>query len=267
MAKGGAGSTRGLPTDDVITRKALARKAQRHAACAGCQRPLPQRTPWWLAAQATTAYCGNVPEGISRGSGVPQSIVVRAFRVPQMRMKCPACDCHDTRVIDSRETSEMDAVRRRRQCVACAKRFTTYERWERPDLRVVKRDGRVEDFDRDKLEVGVLKACEKRPIPREALTVLIDEVEEELRAMDVAQVPTTEIGSLVLEKLKPLDPVAYLRFASVYRAFQDVSHFEKELRHLRQETLLGPFDKAPEAPAEERGDARAEGPKRRKTSG
>lgn len=167
-------------------------------------------------------------------------------------MKCPSCDCHDTRVIDSRETSELDAVRRRRQCVACGKRFTTYERWERPDLRVVKRDGRTEDFDRDKLEVGVLKACEKRPIPREALARLIDEVEEELRALDVAQVPTTEIGSVVLEKLKALDGVAYMRFASVYRSFQDVSHFEKELRHLRQETLPGAFDTqaAPAGPGE-----------------
>jgi len=160
-------------------------------------------------------------------------------------MKCPSCDCHDTRVIDSRETADMTAVRRRRQCVACSKRFTTYERWERPDLRVSKRDGRVEDFDRDKLEVGVLKACEKRPIPREAITALIDEVEEELRALDAHEVPSTEIGSLVLEKLKTLDPVAYLRFASVYRAFQDVSHFEKELRHLRQETLDAVIETSP----------------------
>ena len=181
-----------------------------------------------------------------------------------MRMKCPSCDCHDTRVIDSRETAEQDAVRRRRQCVACAKRFTTYERYERPDLRVVKRDGRVEDFDRDKLEVGVLKACEKRPIPRDAIARLIDDVEEELRAMDVAQVPTTEIGSLVLEKLKTLDPVAYLRFASVYRAFQDVSHFEKELRTLRQDTLPGVLDGAPEGQPVER---RGEPTRRRKTSG
>lgn len=181
-----------------------------------------------------------------------------------MLMKCPSCDCHDTRVIDSRETAEQDAVRRRRQCVACSKRFTTYERMERPDLRVVKRDGRVEDFDRDKLEVGVLKACEKRPIPREAITRLIDEVEEGLRAMDVAQVPTTEIGGIVLEKLKALDGVAYLRFASVYRSFQDVSHFEKELRHLRQERLPGAFDGAPDDPPR-RGPG--ETPKRRRNSG
>ena len=182
-----------------------------------------------------------------------------------MPVKCPSCDCHDTRVIDSRETAEQDAVRRRRQCVACSKRFTTYERMERPDLRVVKRDGRVEDFDRDKLEVGVLKACEKRPIAREAIALLIDQVEEELRAMDVAQVPTTEVGGLVLEKLRTLDPVAYLRFASVYRSFQDVSHFEKELKHLRQETLPGTFTEAPGGPPAAR--AAGDRPKRRRTSG
>lgn len=154
-------------------------------------------------------------------------------------MKCPYCACQDTRVIDSRDTAEMDAVRRRRQCVACGKRFTTYERYELPDLRVVKRDGRVQDFDRDKLEVGVLRACEKRPIAREAICELLDTVEEELRAME-GPVPTMEIGGVVLEKLRKLDEIAYMRFASVYKAFYDVSHFEQELKQLkqfRQETL------------------------------
>ena len=175
-------------------------------------------------------------------------------------MKCPACDCHDTRVIDSRETSDPRAdvaVRRRRQCVACAKRFTTYERYERPDLRVVKRDGRVEDFERDKVEVGVLKACEKRPIPREAIVQLLDEVEEKLRALDASEVPSTEIGAIVLEGLKSLDPVAYLRFASVYKSFGDVSHFEKELKQLRQETLAESLEKA-----QARDEAPRRGPKR-----
>lgn len=168
-------------------------------------------------------------------------------------MKCPYCACQDTRVIDSRDAADA-AVRRRRQCVACGKRFTTYERWERPDLRVVKRDGRVEDFDRDKLEVGILKACEKRPISRVAMLQIIDEVEEELRAGDVMEVETSLVGDMVLARLRELDQVAYLRFASVYRAFHDVSHFEKELKNLRlddeaddppakngrQETLDGP---------------------------
>lgn len=152
-------------------------------------------------------------------------------------MKCPSCDCHDTRVIDSREAADLTAVRRRRQCVACGKRFTTYERIERPDLRVRKRDGRVEDYDRDKLEMGIWKACEKRPIARDAMVSLLDGIEEELRARDDAQVDTTEIGAMVLEGLKKLDHVAYMRFASVYKEFHDVSHFEREIKTLKQETL------------------------------
>jgi len=151
-------------------------------------------------------------------------------------VKCPSCDCHDTRVIDSRETADDTGVRRRRQCVACGKRFTTYERWERPELRVEKRDGRIEDFDRDKLEVGILKACEKRPIGREAIGAVIDRIEEELRARD-DPVQTTEIGGMVLESLKGLDQVAYIRFASVYKAFEDTAHFEKELKQLKQTSL------------------------------
>ncbi len=155
-------------------------------------------------------------------------------------MKCPHCACQDTRVIDSRDTADLTAVRRRRQCVACTKRFTTYERMERPEIKVVKREGRIEDFDRDKLEVGVIKACEKRPIHRNAITRLLDEVEEELRALDVPEISSARIGNLVLQHLKEVDDVAYLRFASVYKAFGDASHFEeelKELKTLRQERL------------------------------
>lgn len=154
-------------------------------------------------------------------------------------MKCPYCECQDTRVIDSRETDGLDAVRRRRQCVACSKRFTTYERWERPDLRVVKRDGRVEEFDRDKLENGILRACEKRPIARADVLRVVDEIEEEARKVE-GDVPTTEIGALVLEKLKALDGVAYMRFASVYKEFRDVAQFEREARNLHQDTLDSP---------------------------
>lgn len=139
-------------------------------------------------------------------------------------------------MIDSRESAELDAVRRRRQCVACEKRFTTYERWERPDVKVVKRDGGVEDFDRDKLEMGILKACEKRPIAREDLVRMIDGIEEEARRHE-GEVPTTEIGAMVLEGLKRLDGVAYMRFASVYKEFHDVEHFERELKELKQSTL------------------------------
>jgi transcriptional repressor NrdR len=156
------------------------------------------------------------------------------------QMKCPYCECQDTRVIDSRETDGLDAVRRRRQCVACGKRFTTYERWERPHLRVVKRDGRMEEFDRDKLEAGILRACEKRPIAREAILRVVDEIEEEARRSETDEVPTTEVGAMVLERLKSLDGVAYIRFASVYREFGDVSQFEREARSLHQDTLDSP---------------------------
>lgn len=149
-------------------------------------------------------------------------------------MKCPYCDCHDTRVIDSRETRDLDAVRRRRQCVACGKRFTTYERWERPEIKVRKRDNRTEDFDRDKLEVGILKACEKRPISREQIVAALDEIEDELRAeSEDGQVTSARIGELVCARLQALDDVAYLRFASVYKSFHDASHFERELKALR----------------------------------
>lgn len=151
-------------------------------------------------------------------------------------MKCPHCDCHDTRVIDSRESAELDAVRRRRQCVACEKRFTTYERWERPDLKVVKRNGTSQDFDRDKLERGIWKACEKRPVSRDDVVRLIDSIEEEARQAE-GDMPTTEIGGAVLEGLKRLDGVAYMRFASVYKEFHDVEHFERELKELKQATL------------------------------
>ncbi|MHB8584477.1 MAG: transcriptional regulator NrdR [Thermoplasmatota archaeon] len=149
-------------------------------------------------------------------------------------MKCPHCGCQDTRVIDSRETTGVDAVRRRRQCVACSRRFTTYERWERPELKVRKRAGRIEDFDRDKLEVGLLKACQKRPISRADIVGILDEIEDTLR--DESQdgiVTSARIGELALTHLQARDEVAYIRFASVYKAFGDASHFEKELKALR----------------------------------
>lgn len=146
-------------------------------------------------------------------------------------MKCPYCSCQDTRVIDSRDARDLSFVRRRRQCIACEKRFTTYERIEAPLLQVLKRDGRVEDFDRDKLEVGILKACKKRPIARSAIEALLDDVEEQLRR-EGPKVPSARIGALVLERLRGLDEVAYIRFASVYKSFKDVSHFEEEVSAL-----------------------------------
>lgn len=148
-------------------------------------------------------------------------------------MKCLYCDCQDTRVIDSRDTSDLGSIRRRRQCVACGKRFTTYERPESLALQVVKRDGRVEDFDRDKLEVGVLKACAKRPIARDAISAMLDEVEERLRS-EGPRVRSARVGELVLERLRALDEVAYIRFASVYKSFKDARSLQKEVL-----TLIG----------------------------
>ena len=161
----------------------------------------------------------------------------------------PSRNDEATRVIDSRESE--GAIRRRRQCVACTKRFTTYERWERPELRVVKRDGRVEDFDRDKLEMGILRACEKRPIGREQIGAVLDAIEEELRSRESSDVPTTEIGAIVLEQLKGLDPVAYIRFASVYKSFEEPAQFERELKHLKQTSLDNgaPVEPAPKRKA------------------
>jgi transcriptional repressor NrdR len=149
-------------------------------------------------------------------------------------LKCPYCDCLDTRVLDSRDTSE-PAVRRRRQCVACGKRFTTYERVDSPLLQVVKRDGRVEDFDRDKLEMGILKACEKRPISRDVIAQMIDDIEETLRSDESTEIPSMRIGELLMDRLKGVDQVAYLRFASVYKEFTDAAHFEQEVKTLLSE--------------------------------
>lgn len=147
-------------------------------------------------------------------------------------MKCPYCACQDTRVIDSRDTSDLAAVRRRRQCIACEKRFTTYERTEAPTLQVTKRGGRVEDFERDKLEVGILKACEKRPIAREVINEALDRIEEQLRS-EGPKVSSARIGGLVLDWLKSVDEVAYIRFASVYKEFKDLDHFQREVLTLR----------------------------------
>lgn len=162
-------------------------------------------------------------------------------------MKCPYCACQDTRVIDSRDTSDLAAVRRRRQCIACGKRFTTYERSEAPTLQVVKRGGRVEDFERDKLEVGILKACEKRPIPRAAIDEALDAIEEQLR-QEGPKVPSARIGGLVLEWLKKLDEVAYIRFASVYKEFKDLDHFQREVLTLQKARGTG-GERAERAPS------------------
>lgn len=147
-------------------------------------------------------------------------------------MICPYCGHREDKVIDSREASDGAAIRRRRECMKCERRFTTYERLEESPLLVIKRDGRREPFDRKKLLSGILKACEKRPIPMERLEVLVDEVERELGQKFEKEIPSVEIGARVMQRLHDLDEVAYVRFASVYRSFKDLNQFMKELREM-----------------------------------
>ena len=147
-------------------------------------------------------------------------------------MICPFCGSNEDKVIDSREAAEGAATRRRRECLKCQRRYTTYERLEESPLRVVKRDGRREPFDRKKVLSGILKACEKRPIPMERVEAMVDELERELAQDSEREVSSVEIGEKVMQKLHDLDEVAYVRFASVYRSFKDINQFLKELRDL-----------------------------------
>ena len=147
-------------------------------------------------------------------------------------MNCPFCGHPDNRVVDSRDVRSGIEIRRRRECAECGQRFTTYERVDELPTTVVKRDGRRESFDREKLLTGLLRACEKRPVPRRDLVAVVDSVESALAAREVREMSTEEIGNLVIEKLRRLDQVAYVRFASVYRRFEDVTQFMDELKNL-----------------------------------
>ena len=147
-------------------------------------------------------------------------------------MNCPYCGHPDNRVLDSRDVRDGSEVRRRRVCAACERRFTTYERVDELPTTVVKRDGRRESFDREKLLNGLLRACEKRPVPRRELMAVVETVESALAAREVREMSTEEIGNLVIEELRRLDQVAYVRFASVYRRFEDVNQFMDELKQL-----------------------------------
>jgi len=147
-------------------------------------------------------------------------------------MRCPSCGYEEDRVVDSRATKENSAVRRRRECLKCGKRFTTYEYIEYTPLMVVKKDGRREHYSREKIMSGLLRACEKRPVSREALEKLVDEVEESIGRRVRDEIPTQEIGNEIMKLLGGLDQVAYVRFASVYREFKDVTQFLDELRRL-----------------------------------
>jgi transcriptional repressor NrdR len=145
---------------------------------------------------------------------------------------CPFCAHEQTRVVDKREGNNGKTTRRRRKCQKCQRRFTTFERVETLDLLIIKKDGRREIFDRVKLRSGIIKACEKRPVSAQDIEELIDKVEAELRKTNVREIPSKKIGELLIRRLKKLDEIAYIRFASVYRQFADLSDFEKELLRL-----------------------------------
>lgn len=147
-------------------------------------------------------------------------------------MICPFCAHDTTKVLDKREATSGKETRRRRECTKCGRRFTTFERVETLDLLVVKKDGKREIFDRGKLRGGIIKSCEKRPISAESIEKVVDEIEGELRKGTSSEVSSKEIGGLVTKKLKKLDKIAYIRFASVYRQFADIADFEKELKNL-----------------------------------
>lgn len=147
-------------------------------------------------------------------------------------MKCPFCSSENTRVIDSRPADDNNSIRRRRMCDECGKRFTTYEKVETIPLIVIKKDNNREQYDRAKIEAGVLRACHKRPISANDINKLIDEVETEIFSREEKEIPSDEIGEIVMDKIKDLDDVAYVRFASVYREFKYVNTFMSELKKM-----------------------------------
>ncbi len=147
-------------------------------------------------------------------------------------MRCPFCGKENTKVIDSRPVEDVNSIRRRRVCDVCGKRFTTYEKIETIPLIVIKKDNNREQYDRSKIESGVLRACHKRPVSAKQIISLVNDVETELFNMEVREIPSTVIGEIVMNKLKDLEAVAYVRFASVYREFKDVNTFMEELKKL-----------------------------------
>ena len=166
-------------------------------------------------------------------------------------MKCPYCGYHDSKVIDSRDVNE--GIRRRRQCLSCGSRFTTYERLQPASLFVIKKDERREEFSRDKLLTGIRKACEKRPLPTGAVDKLVDDIEAELYHLGKAEIPGAIIGDMVMEGLKSLDYIAYIRFASVYREFADITALKQAVDSLvsGEAGTPHPTSQLPLLPAEE----------------
>lgn len=151
-------------------------------------------------------------------------------------MICPSCEHSNSRVMESRDLDDGASIRRRRQCLACGQRFTTYERIEQPPLVVIKKDGRRQPFGRERIVSGLYRACEKRPIPAEKIEAVASEIEKEVRALGEPEVTVAQIGEIVLAKLLALDDVAYVRFASVYRSFTDVASFESEFERLKSKS-------------------------------
>ena len=148
-------------------------------------------------------------------------------------MKCPFCGNTETKVVDKRETGEFEATRRRRECLKCEKRFTTYERVENLSLVVIKKSGAKEPFDKEKIRKGILRACEKRPVTLEQIDKIVDKIESDIRKLKTVEIKSEQIGAKVINALKKLDKVAYLRFASVYRSFKDIKDFEKEIKEIK----------------------------------
>ncbi len=147
-------------------------------------------------------------------------------------MKCPYCEFQESKVVDSRPTDEGQAIRRRRECISCGKRFTTYEKIEELPIVVVKKDGNRQVYDRNKLMNGIIKACEKRPVSMSSIEQIVDDIEKTIFNSLENEITSTQIGELVMNKLKDLDEVAYVRFASVYRQFKDVNSFMDELKKI-----------------------------------
>lgn len=147
-------------------------------------------------------------------------------------MRCPFCGHVEDKVVDSRESNEFETIRRRRECLKCARRFTTYERIEEIPLIVVKKEGSREPFDRKKVLAGLVKACEKRPVAMDRLESLVDEIERKLTQQDQREVPSSVIGEMIMERLPSMDEVAYVRFASVYREFRDLNQFMMALKQM-----------------------------------
>jgi len=147
-------------------------------------------------------------------------------------MRCPQCGTRDTRVVDSRDLDESATVRRRRECPACVTRFTTYERVEAARLVVVKRDGTRQEFDRDKLASGLAKALTRRPVAEDAAERAADEIEAELRSSGLSEIPSSRVGAMAMDRLRALDHIAYIRFASVYQSFEDLADLKREVDEL-----------------------------------